>query len=106
MEYIGIITTIVGGVTTIIGSILVLKSKTLTSVVAEQKELITTLQTAKGEQKDQISKLQDQNIKHTGEISELRGQITVLRDVPLKSIAADLSNLQNNTSKTSKLVEK
>lgn len=97
MEVIGWITTIVGGVTTIIGSVLVLKSKTLTTTVTEQRELISTLQASKTEQKDQITKLQDDQTKHTSEIAELRGQVTVLRDVPLKAIASDLNALRTTS---------
>lgn len=94
MEIIGIVTTVVGGVTTIIGSILVLRSKTIQSTVEEQKNLISTLQASKAEQKDQIAKLNEDHINHTGQIAELRGQVTLLKDVPLQNIASELNAIR------------
>lgn len=106
MELLGIVTTVVGGVTTIIGSVLVLKSKTLTATVDEQKNLITTLQAGKSEQKDQIAKLTDDHTKHTGEIAELRGQVSVLKDVPLQNIASELSTIRTVGEETLNLMKK
>jgi len=106
MELLGIVTTTVGGITTIIGSVLVLKSKTLTATVEEQKNLITTLQAGKAEQKDQINKLTDDHTKHTGEIAELRGQVSVLKDVPLQNIASELSTIRTVGEETLNLMKK
>ena len=89
---------ILGAVTTIIGSALGIRSKTVKDTIATQKELITTLQSAKGEQAHQISKLQDDNTNHTTQIAELRGQVTVLRDIPLQSIAKDLTDIKASSN--------
>lgn len=105
MELLGIVTTVVGGITTIIGSVLVLKSKTLAATVDEQKNLITTLQASKGEQKEQIEKLSQDHTVHTTEIAELRGQVSVLRDVPLQNIASELNSIRNVGEETLKLIK-
>lgn len=106
MELLGIVTTVVGGVTTIIGSVLVLKSKTLTATVDEQKNLITTLQASKSEQKEQIQKLNEDHTQHTTEIAELRGQVSVLRDVPLQNIAAELNTIRTVSEETLNIIKK
>lgn len=58
-----------------------------------QRELISTLITAKEEQAAQITELSNKHDDSVKAISQMQGQIEVLRNIPLKEISKDLAEV-------------
>lgn len=96
LAFIGYIAGAVGFVATIVAAYLITRSTTTKVTIESQKELINTLLAGKDEQKDQIAELHNKHAESVKAIGNLQGQIDVLKNIPLKEIAADLHQLSKD----------
>lgn len=96
LALVGYIAGVVGFIATIVAAYLVTKSTTTKVTIESQKELINTLVAGKDEQKEQIAQLHDKHAESVKAIGNLQGQIDVLKNIPLKEIAADLHQLSKD----------
>lgn len=96
LSLIGYIAGAVGFIATIVAAYLVTKSTTTKVTIESQKELISTLMAGKDEQRDQIQQLHDKHAESVLAIGNLQGQIDVLKNIPLKEIAADLHQISKD----------
>jgi phage I-like protein len=94
--FIGYIAGVVGFIATTVAAYLVTKSTTTKVTIESQKELINTLIAGKDEQKDQIAELHNKHAESVKAIGNLQGQIDILKNIPLKEIAADLNQLSKD----------
>lgn len=99
LSLIGYIAGAVGFIATIVAAYLVTKSTTTRVTIESQKELINTLVAGKDEQKQQIAELHQKHAESVQAIGNLQGQIDVLKNIPLKEIAEDLSQLSKDQKK-------
>lgn len=96
LALVGYIAGVVGFIATIVAAYLVTKSTTTKVTIESQKELINTLVAGKDEQRDQIAQLHEKHAESVKAIGNLQGQIDVLKNIPLKEIAADLHQLSKD----------
>lgn len=96
LSLVGYIAGVVGFIATIVAAYLVTRSTTTKVTIESQKELIATLMAGKDEQKDQIAELHDKHAQSVQAIGNLQGQIDVLKNIPLKEIAADLHQISKD----------
>ena len=96
LALVGYIAGVVGFIATIVAAYLVTKSTTTKVTIESQKELITTLMAGKDEQKDQIAQLHQKHAESVQAIGNLQGQLDILKDIPLKKIASDLTQLSKD----------
>lgn len=93
MEALAIIGYIAGGfglISVVAASVVIVKSTTAKTTIAQQNELIVVLTQSKNEQKEQIGVLQGQHAEAMKAIANMQGQIDILKNIPLVNIDTTL----------------
>lgn len=73
----------------------VFRSRTITSVVENQKELIAALQSRLDLMQGENAELNSKHVENEKAIAELQGQIKVYKELPLQDIASSLKALES-----------
>lgn len=103
LALIGYIAGIFGLVAVVSSAFVVSRSAVIKQTVEGQTELIDTLKNIREEQKIEIEKLNNKHNESSKAIANMQGQIDVLKNIPLKDIAKDLSSIAGEMAKISEV---
>lgn len=106
MSILALIGYIAGGfgiIAVVSSAIVVSRSAVVRQTVEGQTELIDTLKNIRAEQKIEIDNLNAKHNESSKAIANMQGQIDVLKNIPLKDIAKDLSSIAGEMAKISEV---